>query len=36
MVLYVSLRFAPGAEGLVESDCLFEETRSVDAGECFP
>ena len=35
LVLHVSLRLAPGAEGLVKSDSLFEEARSANAGECF-
>ena len=36
LVLHVSLRLTPGAEGLVESDGVFEEASSMNASECFP
>ena len=35
LVLHVSLRLVPGAEGLVKSDGLFKEAWSVDAREYF-
>ena len=36
LVLHMSLRLVPGAEGLVKSDRLGQLARHANAGECFP